>query len=371
MDDVLIVGGGVVGLSLAWELAGRGARVVVAERQTPGREASWAGAGILPPAVDAEDASAAERLTALSHRLHATWAAELRESTGIDTGYVRCGGIYLARDEVEKQFLEAAAELCARRQIECRRLTADELTNMEPSADWASASPQLEAAWWLPDECQIRNPRHLRALLVACQMRGVRVLPETEVLGFDVEQERVARVRTAQGTLAAAQICVTSGPWTRRLLEGLGVPTAIRPVRGQIALFGSGEPVLRRIVNEGPRYLVPRPDGRILVGSTEEDVGFDKRTTVEGIEGLLRFAIELVPGLRRAKLEQSWAGLRPATVDGLPYLGAVPGYQNLFVAAGHFRSGLHQSPGTAVVMSQLMRGERPAIDLTAFRLERH
>jgi glycine oxidase len=124
------------------------------------------------------------------------------------------------------------------------------------------------------------------------------------------------------------------------------------------------------VLNEGSRYLVARDDGHVLVGSTEEEAGFDKSTTSTAIEELTRLACDLVPELRRFAVEQTWAGLRPGTYDGFPYLGAVPGLENAFVAAGHFRSGLHLSTGTAVVMGQLMRGETPIIDLSPFRVGR-
>jgi glycine oxidase len=145
---------------------------------------------------------------------------------------------------------------------------------------------------------------------------------------------------------------------------------AIRPIRGQIVLLQTDRATPRHIINDGPRYLVPRGDGRVLVGSTEEDVGFDKRTTADGVAGLLEFARTLLPALGTAQFEHSWAGLRPATADGRPYLGRIPGLENAFVAAGHFRSGLTLSPGTAVVMSQLIRDQTPSIDLAPFRLDR-
>ena len=144
----------------------------------------------------------------------------------------------------------------------------------------------------------------------------------------------------------------------------------LRPIRGQIALLHGSRPLLTSVVNRGARYLVPRPDGRVLIGSTEDDVGFDKRTTAGAITDLLEMAFELVPELREQTLEQSWAGLRPATADRLPFIGPVPGLENAFIAAGHFRAGLGLSTGTAVVLSQLIRGETPTINLEPLRLDR-
>jgi glycine oxidase len=187
---------------------------------------------------------------------------------------------------------------------------------------------------------------------------------------FDIRGGRIEAVRTTAGRLTAGSVVVTAGSWTGLLLARLGCRPAIKPIRGQIVLLSTTRPLITRIVNEGPRYLVPRPDGRLLAGSTEEDVGFDRGTTSAGVEGLLRLAISLVPALAEAQFERAWAGLRPSTRDGLPYLGRVPGVENLLLAAGHFRSGLQLSTGTAAVMAQLVRGESPSVDLAPFRLDR-
>jgi glycine oxidase len=360
----LIVGGGVIGLSLAWELAGRARTVCVIDRQQPGREASWAGAGILPPAVYDAASPPYEQLTALSHELHAAWAAELRESTGIDNGYRRCGGVYVAHDAATESSLRDAMDAYRAQGVEVEELNAAQLCAIEPSL-----TPPL-VAFRLPDECQIRNPWHLRALTAACVARGVEIRASVEAEDFVLRGERLDGVRTSTGVLQAAQYCVASGPWTRALLTRLGQSLGIRPVRGQMALLRTSPTALRHVVNQGARYLVPRGDGLVLIGSTQEEAGFERRTTADGIAGLLDLASRLAPVLRDAELVQSWAGLRPGTFDGLPYLGRVPALSNAFVAAGHFRSGLHLSTGTARVMSQLICEQMPEIDLTPFRLGR-
>src|SRR5690606_21524108 len=163
---------------------------------------------------------------------------------------------------------------------------------------------------------------------------------------------------------------IAGGAWSGAILERLGCRAAIRPMRGQIVMLSGTAPLVRRVVNLGESYLVPRPDGRMLVGSTMEDVGFDKRNTACAIGELIQFALRLVPDLKTFQPERIWAGLRPGNADGLPYLGGVPGLENAYVAAGHFRQGLHLSTGTAVVMSQLMRGQKPQIDLSPFRIDR-
>jgi glycine oxidase len=222
----------------------------------------------------------------------------------------------------------------------------------------------------LPGEAQLRNPRHLKALLASCRQRGVEVSERCELLEFDCSGGEIRGVETSQGYLTAKFYCLTSGAWTRSLLERLGIANGVFPVRGQMVLFRCERPPLAHILNEGPRYLVPRDDGRVLVGSTEEEVGFDKRNTAEAVAELTNLARELVPALAHAAVERTWAGLRPGSFDSLPYLGKIPGLANAFVAAGHFRTGLYLSPGTAVVMSDLIRGKTPEIDLAPFRVGR-
>jgi len=370
MDDCLIIGAGVIGLSLAYELSQHGVRVRVIDRGVPGREASWAGAGILPPANPDTAEHPLDQLRGMSHRLHAEWAERLRAETGIDTGYRRCGGIYLARTAGEAAALAGLADMLQGLRIEMRRLSPAELVALEPALSPVERAGAIRAAYLLPDEAQLRNPRHLAALLDACARSGVTIQGGVTCGAFVRNGSRLLALRTPAGELPAGSFCCCAGAWTFDLLEQLGVTTGILPIRGQMVLFRGSAPPMQRVLNEGSRYLVPRDDGRVLAGSTEEEAGFDKRTTAEGIEALTRFARGLLPALNEFPVERTWAGLRPGTYDGFPYLGAVPGWDNVFAAAGHFRSGLHLAPATAVVLGQLVRGEAPVIDLFPFRVGR-
>jgi glycine oxidase len=374
MLDCLIVGGGVIGLAVAWQLALRGKSVRVVERQQVGREASWAGAGILPPACRDALAHPLDQLRGWSFELHEQWAEKLRLETGIDTGYRRCGGLYLARSVGEAASLVGWGLSLDSENVKVKLLSKPlsvSLHQVEPglAASDRGDNPVI-AACYLPEECQVRNPRYLQALRKACEQNGVIITPLAEVAGFQTDNDTVEGVITGDGVIKAKQVCVASGAWTGTLLQKLGVSLGVVPIRGQIVMFRSERPVLRTIINEGSRYLVPRDDGRLLVGSTEEEAGFDKRTTEEGIAELIAFARSLVPALAHAEIEKTWAGLRPASFDGFPYLGSIPGFKNAFVAAGHFRSGLYLSPATAIVMAELMCGEQPSVDLTPFRVGR-
>lgn len=370
MYDCLIIGGGVVGLSIAWQAASAGLRVMVVERGALGREASWAGAGILPPANRVLAAHPLDQLRGLSAELHAAWAEQLRELTGIDTGYRKCGGLYVAGSLGESAALRGMMSAAEEEGVRAERLTADEAVHLEPQLAEALASGRIRAAYFLPDEAQLRNPWHLVALAEACRRAGVNLLTDTEVLAIEREGQQLTSVHTATDRLIAGQVCVCAGAWTQRLLGPLQVVTGILPIRGQMLQFYCPRPPLDRIINEGNRYIVPRPDGYVLVGSTEEEAGFVKQTTEAGLCELKEFGQALVPALRTATLQRTWAGLRPGTLDGFPYLGRLPGTQNGFVASGHFRSGLYLSPATARVMTQLLLGQAPEIDISPFSVLR-
>lgn len=370
MPRCAIIGGGVVGLSLAYELARRDWQVTLLERGPLGREASWAGAGILPPANAQTALHPLDQLRALSNDLHADWSQRLLTETGIDNGFRRCGGLYLARTAGEAAALAAMASTLKEEKIACRQLSEQELIALEPALQQLATSGELRAAYELPDECQLRNPRHLQALAAACRKLAVQIHEHCEVTELVHDADRIKAVRTSGGKFSADTYAITAGPWTEQMLSREQVTTGIFPMRGQMVLFRCIQQPFTHVLNEGPRYLVPREDGFVLAGSTEEEAGFDKSTTTEAIAELTEFAIDLVPALANATIEQTWAGLRPASYDGFPYIGRMSGTENAYVAAGHFRSGLHLSPGTAVVLADLMCGLTSAIDLTPFRVSR-
>jgi glycine oxidase len=371
MSDCLIVGGGVVGLSIAWVLAREGRRVTVADRQVPGREASWAGAGILPPAKRRTALHPIEYLRAWSSELHALWSKELLAATGIDNGYHVCGGIYLARTAGEAASLAGMAATYREEQIECHPLKYRDLVALEPATLSPELEGELKGAYFVPEEAQLRNPRHLRALLAACAAAGVAFEHHIEIVDWDRIDDRIVAAKTADGQLLKAdQFVVAGGAWSGGILASVKRPIAIIPIRGQMILYRLPAPCFSKIINEGSRYLVPRTDGHVLVGSTEEEVGFDKETTQQEMDELERVAGALVPQIKTAAIEGRWAGLRPYSFDGFPYIGRAGEWSNLFVATGHFRSGLHLSPATAMVIADLLANRTPPCDVRVFRPSR-
>jgi glycine oxidase len=357
MYDTLLVGGGVMGLSLAWELAQRGVRVCVVDSGEMGSEASWAAAGMLPPGPRSElwpNCSTYDQLQGLSQQLQPQWHARLAEQTEINNGYRVTGALYVANNPG----FDAQLAQWRRFGVRHHELDLAAITDLEPAL-----SPQLPA-FLVSDEAQLRPPRHLKALVAACQQAGVILKSGCQLLDWRFAAGQVTAAVTSMGSISAGNYCLTSGCWTGTVAARLGLEIPILPVRGQILLLRGPAGTLNRIINSGSRYITPRPDGRVLIGSTQEEAGFDKRNTVEGLADLTEFARTTCPALAKFTLERSWSGLRPRTADDLPYLGRLPEYENAWIAAGHFRAGIQLSPATAVVMRSLMLGEASPIDVS-------
>ena len=361
--DFLLVGGGVMGLSLAWELAQQGIRVCVVDSGEMGCEASWAAAGMLPPGPKAElwpNCTPYDRLQGLSQQLHPEWHARLADQTGINNGYRLSGAIYLANNP------GIAVNIAEWQRFGVAHHELDQVA----FADLEPAFAPQQRAILVPEEGQLRPPRHLKALIAACTQSGVILKTGCQLLDWSFDGPRITAALTSTGTISAGNYCLTSGCWTGTVATRLGLEIPMRPVRGQILLLRGPVDTLHRIVNSGPRYLTPRPDGRVLVGSTQENAGFDKRNTVEAIAELTEFARSSYPALAKFTLEKTWSGLRPGTADDLPYLGRLPQFENGWIASGHFRAGIQLSPATAVVMRSLMLGQIPSVDVRSLSLDR-
>jgi glycine oxidase len=363
--DVVVIGGGVIGLSIAYCLSREGVTVTVLDKGGLGQGASWAGAGMIPPHVERLKTNPTIELRSWSALLYPEWSQSLLAETGIDNGYRKTGGVDVGFDLSEDNELKTSAGRWRNEKIVYERLEPRDFKRVEPALN-----PELRVAYYLPDRAQIRNPRHLKALVKALEGRGVDLRPGTGVVGFEASGGRVTAVKLEGGSIPCGTAIVSAGAWSSGLLEGLGVQVATTPLKGQIVLLRSDRPLIRRIIEHGKNYLVPRDDGRILVGATEEDAGFDTRTTTEALRDLRLEAQRLCPILESAEVERSWAGLRPGSVDSKPYLGFAPGFKNLIVATGHKRAGLQLAPASAEVIADLAMNRPPRVDLTPYRLDR-
>lgn len=363
MSDVVVVGGGVIGLTIAREMARAGRSVTLLERGDIGRQASWAGAGILPPGYLTDPAdqnpetNPLPRWTAATHQLWPGLSAELLDETGIDNGYRRCGGIELAHD------VSTIEELTERRRLpqtlsqqmddwEALGVAVERISTAQLRERVPGLATSCSRGFILPDLCQVRNPHHLKALQTSCRQLGVALHPHQAADVLEIAHDRIISVRAGDTTYSADQFIIAAGAWSTMLL-GQNAPTIqVEPVRGQIVLLKLPTRPFVEVIECGSRYLVPREDGHVLIGATEEWVGFDPTTTAAGIDGLMAFAVELIPELADANVVRSWAGLRPHAPSARPFIGPVPGIENLHAATGHFRAGLHLSPLTAQLIAQ-------------------
>ncbi|QDT89679.1 glycine oxidase ThiO [Gimesia algae] len=364
MMDVNIIGGGVIGLSIAYELVNQGLTVAVFDRQQFGQEASWAGAGMLPPAKLECATTPGGQLRAASQPLWPEWSCRLQEESGIDNGYLICGGLHVSLSEDIADWQSY---------VEDWRKTGtavEELDSVSLREHAPFLNPQIASGFSLPEMGQVRNPRHMKALLSACANRGVAIHAGAPAVGFETKGESVTGIQTPFGIHQAGQTVIAGGAWSPELLSRLGIQCELVPVQGQIVLLSMKRIPFRQVIESGRRYLVPRSDGKILIGSTEKQAGFNKENTAEGVAGLIAFAQSVVPELKDATFERAWAGLRPKSIDGLPYLGRVDGYQNLIMAAGHYRDGLQLSPITARLIRQLICEEELSISLDPFACQR-
>lgn len=362
--DVLIMGGGVMGLTTALCLADRGFSITVLDRQLTGQEASWAGAGMLPPGNLSNATTPEARLRSYSHQLWDNLSQRLLEQTGIDNGYQVCGAVNVFRNDEGSLFLNCCHTLAD------EGIRFDCGTVKEANQHVPGLNPAFGSTIYLPDFAQVRNPRHLQALRLACQQKGVEVVEHVSEADLVVTSGQIVKARLPDRVLSFASLCITAGSWSTSILKSVGFEIPVRPIRGQIVQLRTPKLPFNCVIEHGRQYLVPRQDGLILIGSTQEDVGFEKRNTVDGVAQLLEFAISVVPALQEAEVLRCWSGLRPASPDELPLLGEVPGFSNVFLGAGHFRSGLQMSPGTAAILADVICGLEPSISLEGLAADR-
>ncbi len=351
ISDVVIVGGGVIGCGLARELAGRGARVAVVERAEPAAEASGASAGMLSPQAESRKLDSFFRLCLESRGMHAAWARELADETGIDVGYRQCGILRCAFGGTDR----LADGFAWQREI---GLPLDALDASAAAGKVGRGlADGVREAVFFPQDGMVDGARLTRALAASAQARGARFHIGESALRCLVRQGRCVGVQTRAGILNAGRVVVAAGAWSG-FDASLPFTVPVEPVRGQIVELAA-DLDLPTIVQDDDVYLVPRPAGRVLAGATVERVGFRKDVTEEGVAALTAAAVRLLPDLSRAAFVRAWSGLRPGTPDGLPILGPTP-VPGLLLATGHFRNGILLAPATARGMADVVAGETVA-----------
>jgi glycine oxidase len=365
--DVVVVGGGVVGLGVAWRAAQAGMAVTVVD-PAPGRGASWAAAGMLAPVTEVHyGEQALLRLNLAAADRWPAFAAELEEAAGAPIGYRRCGTLTVARDADDNAALEDLYRFQLRCGLQVERLRSRDCRRLEPGL-----APSVRGGVLAPGDHQVDNRAMADALVAAGERAGVRLLLG-RAAELVVDGERVTGVTLAGGaSLPAGTVVLAAGCWSRDL-GGLAAELLppVRPVKGQLLhLRGpAADPLCRRNVRGLEVYVVPRADGRVVVGATVEEQGFDARVTAGAVHDLLRAALELLPDVAELELAETVAGLRPGSPDNAPLLGPA-GVDGLVVATGHYRNGILLAPVTADAVAELLVSGRVPAAIAAFRPDR-
>ena len=359
MYDCVVVGGGLIGMLTARQLTQEGQSVLLLDQGSLGAESSWAGGGILSPLYPWRYPSAVSELARYSASHYQSLAADLFEESGIDPEWTQSGLLILDIDEKlqaeqwSEQF-NAGASL----------ITATKLSALEPGLQH-----HAEQALWLPSVAQMRNPRLVKAAAGSLRHHQVAIAEHEAVTSIEHEDGQVTAVRTAQRRIPTSRIVITAGAWSAGLLKGITTKMDVQPVRGQMLVYKAEPGLLQHIILDQDRYLIPRLDGHILIGSTLEYTGFDKSVTGQAKQELHQKALALLPGLKHFSVERHWSGLRPGTPSGIPYIGEHPDIKQLYFNTGHFRNGVILGLASVQLLTDLIQQQSPILNPVAFGLD--
>lgn len=348
-SDFLVIGAGAIGLTSALSLLEAGYRVTLVERGAVGQEASWAGGGIMSPLCPWDYQESVNRLALRGMEMLDEATAVLHVTTSVDPEYQRCGMLLLPPYRKE-----AAVQWCAEHDFPIRQV------------ELADYLPVRGEGLLLPEVAQVRNPRFLLALRRRVEMLGGTILEHCEVQKFELADGHVVALQTSRGRLEAGGYVVTAGAWSKVLLGEYALNLDVRPIRGQMLLFKFDAPPFRQILLRDGLYFIPRRDGYLLVGSTLEDVGFDKSVTAEAHDDLMRQVREVFPDWQAEPIRH-WAGFRPGSPDNIPTIGRHPQLDNLYANTGHFRYGVTMSLASAELLCNEIEDEPQPFDVDAYR----
>lgn len=352
-QSVLILGGGIIGLSCAFEAVRRGYRVTLAESGKLGGQASGAAAGMLAPySENTEQPDEFFRLCLRSLRLYPEWICDVEEVSGIKTDWLRSGSLNIFRHEADLLPAESRMRWHNAWGAKEELVEGSALRSLEPGLN-----PDAAFAVYSPEESHVYAPGLVAALETACRKMGVNVIEHAgELLSLEAQTAGGASIRMTSlpKTLHADRIVICTGAWTGQFEKRLGIHIPIHPIRGQICSFKGEIDEIRHMVFSSQAYWVGKNNGRIVCGASEDVAGFDTSITERGIERLLRASKQWFPMLADRETAHRWAGLRPATADGLPLIGPVRGNASVIMAAGHYRNGVLLSPVTAKLTADLL-----------------
>ena len=356
--DCVVAGGGLIGLLSALYLAREGLTVAVLERGELCRESSWAGGGILSPLIPWEYPDAVARLVAWSQQHYPGLVSELQQQTGVDSEWIRSGLLLL-----DTALSDAIRAWATHHAVEVQALAAAAVQAADPGLAAVSGPALL-----LPAVAQVRNPRLCAALRAQLDQLGVQLHEHSPVQRLRLAHGRIEGVETAQATLRTDRVVIAGGAWSAELLRGTGTTLPVTPVRGQMILFETRPGLVKHIVYSDGYYLVPRRDGRVLAGSTLEYTGFNKATTPEARALLAAQAVRIAPVLADYPVIRHWAGLRPGTRDGIPFICEHSEISGLYLNAGHFRNGVVMGPASARLLVDRMLGRDSFTEFAPYTL---
>jgi len=364
---VIVIGAGIIGLLTALRLKQAGVDVTIVEKGEVGREASWAGAGILCPIHPWLYPDSFTNLVRASLDLYPALQEEFMSEVGYDIQRIQSGLLIpcFADDKIKHQ--ASAIKWSKQFNWDMQQLDTNQALDLEPTL-----SPDVTEALLWKDVCQVRNPELIKATLLYLEQLEVPIISNCEVLNL-IEHENgdVAGVKTVCGqTYEADAVLLAAGSWSETLAEQSGFVLPVHPVKGQIVLLKTEPNTLKHIIKHDDAYFVPRKDGRVLVGASMETVGFERGNTSEILQGLMDATHKLLPGLKDAPIEHQWMGFRPGSPDGLPFIGEVKNKPGLWVATGHYRNGVALAPITAKVMTDGILGKISNLDLSSFSPDR-
>lgn len=353
-SDILVIGAGINGLASALALSKAGFSVRIIDTGSVGRESSWAGAGILAALPPWGYSPQVTDLIDYSVNLWPDWLADIGAHSTIDPEFITSGMLVL--DPENQPLARAWCEAHGETQV-----LPENLLHLSKN----------RTAFWLPQISQARNPRLLGALKERVIAANIAILPNTGALAWHHAGRRIESLQTTQGPLKADRYIVAAGAWSTTVLGELALGLSVRPIRGQIVLL-KGEPgQVPCIILSGTHYLVPRRDGHVLIGSTLEDVGFNKNPDLATREPLQRIALELFPELQNAPLAHHWAGLRPGSPGNIPSIGVHPNLENLYINAGHFRYGVTMAPAAAQILTDMILERDSTLETTPYAWPTH
>lgn len=359
MKDAIIVGGGLLGMLTTRMLHAAGLDVMIIDQNELGKESTWAGGGIVSPLYPWRYPAAVSRLALYSQRYYPQLCAELQAETSIDPQWQRSGLLFTDDNEITEA--QAWAQQYG--------YHLEHLQSAQAMQDCeVQVSDTFERGLFFPELGQVRNPRISYALRSSLRLKPVTIAEYAKIQGIVVENGRVTGVRSGNDVFKANKVIITAGAWSGLFPELQAMQVKVSPVLGQMIMFRGPRGLLNRIVLHEGRYLIPRNDGRILCGSTLEMNGFDKRTSDEAREALRESACEIMPALKDIPLTHHWAGLRPGSPNGVPYIAEHPEIEGLYVNTGHYRNGVVLGLASVQLLTDLILGRQPCVDPIPYRL---